>query len=493
MSCNIFVIFLIFFANCCSHASRPLLQGSFSARSLEKHRKNGNAAVQSNSDSDINQDNESHFYQQTLDHFTFTPQIYDQTFQQRYLLDKKYWGGSQGNFPIFVFAGDEGDLVSDIHYLGFMTELAVHFQALLLYIEHRYYGLSMPFGSQEDSFKNATTLAYLTAEQALADYAVIIVDLKKNLSAQDCPVIVIGGSYGGMLAAWFRLKYPHIAVGALASSAPLLYFDNITSPDAFAEIVIKDFKNASETCYASIESSLAEIIKVGSTADGLKTLANIFDTCRVPESTDTLIDALWYAYDSAAQYNYQHVKGICEAIDGLSKGSYILTRISAGLTYFINSTEGNTNCFDLDSIINDNQGWQWQSCTEMVMPIRYTPNTTTYSRDCWKTYGILPRPNWITTEFGGNNMKRVLKSFGSNIIFSNGLRDPYSAGGVRESLSTSIVALAAEEGVHCQDLASSSSDDPQSVTEMRMKEIQIMEDWISQYKVDLLESANKSI
>lgn len=64
-------------------------------------------------------------------------------------------------------------------------------------IQHRYYGLSMPFGSPEESFSNASTLGYFTSTQALADYATLIVGLKKNLSAENCPVIVFGGSYGG--------------------------------------------------------------------------------------------------------------------------------------------------------------------------------------------------------------------------------------------------------------------------------------------------------
>lgn len=34
--------------------------------------------------------------------------------------------------------------------------------------------------------------------------------------------ITIGGSYPGALSAWFRSKYPHLTVGAIASSGVIL-------------------------------------------------------------------------------------------------------------------------------------------------------------------------------------------------------------------------------------------------------------------------------
>lgn len=47
-----------------------------------------------------------------------------------------------------------------------------------------------------------------------------------------------------------RLKYPHIAVGALASSAPLLQFEDVVPSDTFYDIVSNDFK----VCIAGVKS-----------------------------------------------------------------------------------------------------------------------------------------------------------------------------------------------------------------------------------------------
>ena len=120
-----------------------------------------------------------------------------------------------------------------------MWDIAPEFRALIIFAEHRYYGRSLPFGPK--SLKPDPRFnSFLSSEQALADYAELLFHLKAELAGADkSAVIAFGGSYGGMLAAWFRVKYPHICDGAIAGSAPVNQFD--TPCDAFGRIVTADY------------------------------------------------------------------------------------------------------------------------------------------------------------------------------------------------------------------------------------------------------------
>ncbi|KFK27606.1 hypothetical protein AALP_AA8G405500 [Arabis alpina] len=443
-------------------------------------------------------DLEMFYFNQNLDHFTYTAKSYT-TFQQRYAIDSKHWAGSKANAPILAFLGEETSLDSDLSTIGFLRDNALRFKSLLVYIEHRYYGMTMPFGSANEALKNASTLGYLNAAQALADYAAILLHVKQNYSAKHSPIIVIGGSYGGMLAAWFRLKYPHIALGALASSAPLLYFEDTLPKHGYYYIVTKVFKETSERCYQTIRKSWKEIERVAAKPNGLLTLGKKFKTCAPLNGSFNIKDFLDSIYAEAVQYNRgpsYWVTNVCNGINANPSNRKIdlLDRIFAGVVALV----GNRSCYDTNMFAqptNNNLAWRWQSCTEIVMPVGYDKqdtmfptapfNMTSFIAGCESYYGVPPRPHWVTTYFGIQDVKLILRRFGSNIIFSNGLKDPYSVGGVLEDISGSVVAIKTENGSHCQDIVLKSKEDPEWLVMQREKEIDIIESWITSYKRDL--------
>lgn len=87
----------------------------------------------------------------------------------------------------------------------------------------------------------------------MMDYVQLIKFIKaSDAKYTNSPVIAFGGSYGGMIAAWMRMRYPHIIQGAHASSAPILFFPGSVSPYAFLELATRSYKNALENCESGI-------------------------------------------------------------------------------------------------------------------------------------------------------------------------------------------------------------------------------------------------
>ncbi|CAN6193971.1 unnamed protein product [Urochloa humidicola] len=454
----------------------------------------------------------AHYFLQELDHFTFTPNA-SMVFYQKYLVNDTFWrrptGGGAATGPLFVYTGNEGDIEWFATNTGFMFDIAPKFGALLVFIEHRFYGESMPFGNNSDN--SAETMGYLTSTQALADFAILITSLKRNLSAEAAPVIVFGGSYGGMLASWFRLKYPHVAIGALASSAPILQFDYITPWSSFYDAITEDYKSESLNCFSVIKASWDVLDERGSGDKGLLELSKLFRACKTVKYADSIGGWLETAFTYTAMVDYPTpanflenlpaypVKEMCKIIDGFPANADVLEKVFAAASLYYNYS-GDQTCNQIEYEDTDTpdthvqSGWGWQACTEMIMPMTasnesmFQPSTFSYdetSDACFQSNGVRPRPHWITTEYGGYRIDKVLKRFGSNIIFSNGMRDPWSRGGVLKNISSSIVALVTEKGAHHLDLRYATKDDPDWVVEQRRQEVEIIQGWIDQYHQDM--------
>jgi hypothetical protein len=97
---------------------------------------------------------------------------------------------------------DSSVLVASVH-CNDMVELAPQVGALMVAVEHRYYGESMPTGRELSTEK----LRWLSSQQALGDLAAFHSQIVANYSLTNANKWVsFGGSYPGMMAGFFRLK-----------------------------------------------------------------------------------------------------------------------------------------------------------------------------------------------------------------------------------------------------------------------------------------------
>ncbi|XP_015610590.1 lysosomal Pro-X carboxypeptidase [Cephus cinctus] len=432
-----------------------------------------------------------------VDHFSFS--VTD-TFKLRYLVNDTWQRGN--NAPIFFYTGNEGFIETFAQNTGLMWDIAPQFGALLIFAEHRYYGESMPFGNK--SFSDAKHMGYLTSQQAMADYIDLINYLRSDTKTKHSPVIVFGGSYGGMLSAWIRMKYPHIVQGAIAASAPILQFSGVTPCEAFARIVTSDFRAAHHECSNLIRKSWYTITNVTSSDEGKKWFKENWKLCS-PLVNATHVRALksWLSdiYGNLAMVNYPYeanflaplpgypITAVCKhLVEPKLEGKPLLLALKKAINVYTNFT-GKTECLSIDNAAPNlgDIGWSYQACTEMVMPMcndgindMFEPEPwdfKEYSDQCYKDYNIRPRLDLACTEYGCKDL-----SAATNIVFSNGLLDPWSSGGVFRNLSSSTSVIIIPEGAHHLDLRASNPRDPVSVINARKYHRSAIKKWIKEYR-----------
>ena len=395
-----------------------------------------------------------------------------------------------------------------------MWENAKEFGAMMVFAEHRYFGKSVPYGKDARNH-----LKHLSSEQALADYAVLITFIKEKFKAQYSAVIGFGGSYGGMLGSWFRIKYPHIIDGVIAGSAPVLSFlgeNPPMDPGSFSKIVTYDASPAAgsaKNCVSNVKKTWDIIFNSGKTDDGLKMLSSAFGLCEPLNSESdahALADWVKGAYDYLAMGNYPYpssyimngesvlpaypVRVACSYLqdeyptDTKEAKQSLMRAVRSSVGVYYNST-GNVKCHSFLQPSNESQNdadfWDYLFCSELYQPTdqgvgdmywTVLHNQTADAERCMSNWGVKLRPNWATIVYGG---RKALKA-SSNIVFSNGNYDPWSGTGVTESLSNTVVAVHVNGGAHHLDLMFSNPLDSDDIKNARLQEKAHMWKWINE-------------
>eukprot|EP00667_Euglena_gracilis_P006030 EG_transcript_6073 len=536
---------------------------------------------------------------QPLDHFSRGATVSgNATYRQRYCIFSKFFSPSLKG-PVFFYTGNESPVEVYINNTGLMWELGEKLGALLVFAEHRYFGESMPSLAGTPSCS-----AYLSSNQALADFALLIQSLRAEYNGRIGAVVAFGGSYGGMLSAWLRMKYPHVVDGAIAASAPIWGFPlNCPTPDGAFQVISSA---AGKECTQHFRAVWPLLWDLASTPAGQRWVSQELGLCTPLKGTEDLPLLLQYLQDplfllAEGQYafpsNYLTFSvlgkyaplpawpldvacGILtkshpvRVTGNVSDVKYSVTVGNVSVTVDWNVTCGNG--YTLQDAIDSGVGHLLKGLADAVAvlynasgdlachswhhPIRRTrlmaggqrpppaaavPDhrqddpkicTVTGMPDTSDAWGLLccneglnlvitsmqgiggdlfwppsvprgtsladllgaPGPNtcaaqyaalglpgapswsdpwslWDDAYYGGLQI-----SSASNIVFSNGLLDPWSAGGVMQDVSETAVAVAIARGGHHADLFFATPQDPPSVRRARLVEEDNIRQWILQ-------------
>ena len=434
-----------------------------------------------------------------IDHYSAQPG----NFSMRYFTNSKYY---QTGGPLLFYCGNEGAIEEFIDATGYINNLAEGMNALIVFAEHRYFGKSLPFG--DDAFSDEFHLKFLSPHQALADYAYLITHL--NMTQQLGGVVALGGSYGGMLAAWFRQKYPYLVDAALAASAPIEHFQGTVDSELFNQIVTNDYGLQSTQVVSDIRTGFQTLQNLTEDEANFEKLKEVYNLCDPIDSSNATYIYDWlnsaFVYMAMTDYPYptsflnpmpgNPVAHAVDAIELVLVGNnsdwnqMLAMRAGAEVYYNFNNQSScndinpNTSAGDLGVL-----GWNYLACSTLIMPSgsdgvndMFLPapwNATEYVEQCQATYGDHQQLDYAQIMYGAATNYTYSLRGASRILFSNGSLDPWQSGAVVKNVSDTLISFTMEGAAHHLDLRTPNPLDPPDVVYWRAFELAKLKEWLA--------------
>ena len=328
-----------------------------------------------------------------------------------------------------------------------------------------------------------------------------------------CPVITVGGSYPGFLSAMMRVRHPTVVDMAYAASAPMgFYSQKVDQFDYYNHITIVAEKS-SKGCSRAVQSTLID--DIGPLFDHIQTrkdlekVAASMGICKntIPRyimdsvadadpkndagSTfyDELMMVVGYTFANYNMANYPpdnktSLYNACQIfqndqLEAHERLAQFLVGVRGHVDIHNNQIEN--GCFNMTSQLpsgsngtissgdwsgvgtsHDGEMWDFQTCTLLVEHIGFGEESMFPNREwtmewmtnhCQQRFGerVIPQPYKLVNDwqFGADDLAKVA----TKIIFTNGLNDGWSVGGIQDNLSDSLLALNFENGAHHSDLS----------------------------------------
>jgi len=403
------------------------------------------------------------------------------TFKQRYYIDETY--GQAADSPVFFYiCGEATCHASALN--GAIREHAKRFHAKLIALEHRFYGKSQPFTKL-----TTENLAYLSTGNALKDLARFQRAMMET-KAWSGKWVAFGGSYPGSLSAFYRLNYPELVVGALASSAPVKAKANFEEYDAHVTKVVGD------QCATKMREVVSEIEAARNNKKAMLAIKKSFDAEDITDDVDFLY-AIADVGATAAQYGMKDL--FCQALDSekgamagyVSFAQYLAQSWQMRMIDMTAQAAMSEEPLDYLNTFGMRQ-WLYQSCTEYgywqnahhdkSLSTRSSAITLEYHQQlCQRLFGID-----YPVDTQATNTKFYLPLFDasvSDIYFTNGEQDPWSNLSLTANNGNAsnplLTYYTIKDAAHCDDLRSSKLSDNESLKLARKQLDNLIDQWLN--------------
>ena len=463
------------------------------------------------------------YFTQLVDHFTVTTPGPSPTFLQRYYQNDTAFKGPGS--PILCLMGGE-EALPPSHGILYpsLVVLAERLGAAIIEPEHRFFGESLPFPGPY----SATHLSLLTPQQALADSAAFIEAMRVQRGCTGrggqprCPVICAGGSYPGWQAAMMRVVYPAVVDMAYSASPAMGFYTGQVDPLGYYRVVTESAARASPTCPAAVRALIAHTLATGDKGAMVARL----NLCQplpayLEEGSGELMTLelamiFQYTWANMNMGNYPPTNATrlwqaCAAIEaGAQQDPWgTLAAFFGGFSTALGSGSPSA-CFNVSAQMpcgpnapicggdwsgvgrgDDGTSWDFQTCSLLTTPIgtnnvsdMFFPRAWDWAwlqAHCESRFGITPQPRTLPDLWGFD--LETLPRVTSHIVFTNGLNDGWSVGGVKQNLSSTLLAFNMPNGAHHSDLNyvwPNPSTDTEDVLLVRSLVAGVLEGWLAE-------------
>ena len=340
-------------------------------------------------------------------------------------------------------------------------------------------------------------------------------------SRKYCPVIAVGGSYPGFLAAMLRFLYPEDVDIGYASSAPLLLYSKEADQWGYFDAVTRVADRASPGCAVATGQALTRVDEIISGTPDFATLAvEKLGICpgSIPRYIDSsalfsqeLMQTIEVTFADATMVgnyppsSHTWLAQLCHVFQYSDPSLDALGKVK-NFWKHLEVQDESVDCFRMDYQLSagpkstissadwtglgpgeDGRMWDFQCCYSLIPEVGFSDESMFPKREwtyewltehCMNRFGVVGEPMRMVDRWKFNDL---VGQGATRILFTNGYNDLWMHGSYTQNLSDSILAINFPSGAHHSEVYAR-ADDPVDIREGQAQIAQILSAWLDEIK-----------